>query len=133
MVIVYRLAEVTKDSILQSTPPDTLIRVCGNEDRGDRVTRIYETSVQLDSGHSGHLNVADQTRRCRQERRCEEIGRRGEGFDRVAKHRHELSHGFAKKLIILDNRYQCWFLHHGSGNFLAPPHAGPPSASLVHA
>lgn len=84
MGIVYRLAEVTNDSILQSTPPDTLIRVCSKEDRRDRVTRIDETSVELDSRHSGHLNVADQTRRRRQERRGEEIGCRGKRFDSVA-------------------------------------------------
>ncbi len=30
MLVIHRLAEVTKDSILQSTPPDDLVRVCGN-------------------------------------------------------------------------------------------------------
>ena len=84
MGIVYRLAEVTNDSILQSTPPDTLIRVCSKEDGRDRVTRIDETSVELYSRHSGHLNVADQARCRRQERRCEEIGCRGKRFDSVA-------------------------------------------------
>ena len=111
MVIIHRLAEVTNDSILQSTPPDGLVRVCGKEDRRNHVPCSDEMSVELKTRHSRHLNVGDQARRCTEERRCQEIGCRGERFDRVAQRPNEFSHGFSKGLIILDDRYQ-WMLRH---------------------
>ena len=64
MVVVNRLAEVTYDPVLHGTPAGDLIRVCGNEDRRNRVTRIDEMSVELNSSHSRHLNVGDQARGC---------------------------------------------------------------------
>jgi len=84
MVVIHRLAEVTNDSILQSAPPDDLIRVCGNEDRRNGASRIDKFSVELNSGHSGHLDVGDQAGGFSEERRCEEVGRRRERFDGVA-------------------------------------------------
>ena len=57
MVVVHWLAEVTNDPILQGAVPDDLIRVCGDEDRRDRVPRIDQMSVELEPSHSGHLNV----------------------------------------------------------------------------
>ena len=77
MVVIHRLAKVTNDPILQGTVPGDLIRVCGNENRRDRVARIDEMSVELNSSHSRHLDVADQARGCSEERRCQEIGCRG--------------------------------------------------------
>jgi len=58
----------------EGTPSDDLIRVCGNEDRRNRVARIHQMSVELNSRHSRHLNVGDQARGCSEERRCQEIG-----------------------------------------------------------
>ena len=84
MVVIHRLAEVTNNSILQGAPPDDLIRVCGNEDRRDRVPCIDEMSVELKTSHSRHLNVGDQARCCCEERGCQEIGCRRERFDSVA-------------------------------------------------
>ena len=111
MVVVHRLGEVTKDTVLQGAFADGLIRVCGNEDGRNCVARIDEMSVELNAGHSRHLDVADQACGLRKERRCEEIGCRRERFDGVAQRRHELPHGFAKRLIILDDRYQRTFRH----------------------
>ena len=62
------------------------------------------------------------------ERRSEEIGGRGERFDRVAQRPNEFSHGFSKGLIILDDRYQCMLRHRGWHNLLGPDHTGAPSA-----
>ena len=84
MVVIHRLGEVTDDPILQGAVPDDLIRVCGNEDRRNRVARIDEMFVELNTSHSRHLNVGDQARGCREERRCQEIGCRRERFDSVA-------------------------------------------------
>ena len=52
MVVIHRFAEVANDPILQGTLSDDLIRVCGNEDRRDRMPRIDQASVELDPGHS---------------------------------------------------------------------------------
>ena len=134
MVVIDRLAEVTNDPILESTPPDDLVRVCGNDDRGHRVSCIDEMSVELNSGHSRHLNVGDQTRGCTEERRCQEIGSRWERFDGVAQRRYELFHGFAKGLIILHDRYQCTCWHRGfQPDFSGPTMRPPPNASRLHA
>ena len=84
MVVIHRLAEVTNHPILQGAVPDDLIRVGGNENRRDRVARIDEVPVELDSSHSRHVDVGDQARGFSEERRCQEIGCRRERFDGVA-------------------------------------------------
>jgi hypothetical protein len=111
MLVIHWLGEVTNDAVLQRAVPDGLIRVCGNEDRRNSVPRISEIFVELNSSHSRHLDVGDQAGSFRKERRCQEIGCRGERFDSVAQQCYEFSHGFSKGLIILDNRYQ-WMLRH---------------------
>jgi len=111
MVVINRFVEVTNDPVLQSATADNLVRVCGNENRRDRVPLIDQVSVELDPGHSRHLNVSDQARGCSEERRCQEIGCRGERLGRVAQRCHELPHGFAKGLVILDDRDQSMFGH----------------------
>src|SRR5262249_57720971 len=83
IVVIDRLAKVANDPIIESTPPDDLVRVCGNDDRGHRVSCIDEMSVELNSGHSRHLNVGDQTRGCSEESRCQEIGSPREPFYRA--------------------------------------------------
>jgi len=118
MVIVHRLGKVTNDAVLQGAIPGDRIGVCGDEDRRDRVPRFDEVFMELNARHSRHLNVGDQARGCSEEGRFQEIGCRGEHFDSVAERRHELSHRFAKGLIILDDRDQCTFGHRGF-NFLA--------------
>ena len=83
MFIIYRLGEITNDPVLQGTPADDLIGVCGNEDRGNRVARIDKMSVELDPSHSRHMNIGDQARGRVEERRCQEIGCRGERFHSI--------------------------------------------------
>ena len=124
MVVIHRLGEITNDSILQGAIPDDLIRVCGNQDRRNGASRIDKFSVELNSGHSGHLDVGDQAGSFREERRCEEIGCRRERFYGVAQRRYEVSHGFAKGLIVLDDRYQYTFWHRGFRQPLGPQHIG---------
>src|SRR5271168_5502090 len=80
------------------------------------MARIDEMSVELNSSHSRHLNVGDQAGGCSEERRCEEIGCRRERFDSVAHRRHELSHGFAEGLIILNDRYQSTLRHRSAAS-----------------
>ena len=113
MVVIHRLAEVTNDSILQSTPPDDLVGVYGNEDRRNRVPCSDEMSVELKTSHSRHLNVGDQARCCCEERGCQEVGCRRERLGSVAQRAYEFSHGFSKWLIILHDRYQVIFRHRG--------------------
>jgi hypothetical protein len=104
MVVIHRLAEITDHPVLQSPAPSKLIRVRSDENRWDPMSHVNQVSVELDPRHSRHLNVADQARGCRKERGCQEIGRGGERFDGVAQRGHELSHGFAKGLIVFDDR-----------------------------
>ena len=111
MVVVHGLAQVTEHPILQGAVPTHLIGVRGNEYRRDTMSYINQVPVELDPRHSRHLNVADQARRGKEEGRRQEIGGRGERFDSVAQRHHELSHGFAKGLIIFDDRDQCRFRH----------------------
>ena len=103
MVIVHRLTEVTHDSVLQGAIPDDVIRICRNEDRRNGISRIKKFSMELNSSHSGHLDVGDQAGGFGEERRFQEIGCRRERFDGVAQRRYEVSHGFAKRLIIIDD------------------------------
>ena len=103
MFVIHRLGEVTNDSIFQGPLPDNLVGVRGNQDRWKRVARITEMSVELNSTHSRHLNVADQARGFGEERRCEEIGCRRKSFDSVTQRPYEFSHGFSKGLIVLDD------------------------------
>ena len=112
MVVIHRLAKVTNDSILQSTPPDDIVRVCGNEDRRNRVPCSDEMSVELKTSHSRHLNVGDQARCCCEERGCQEVGCRRERLGSVAQRAYEFSHGFSKRLIILHDRYQLIIFRH---------------------
>jgi len=111
MVVIHRFGEVTNDAIVQGPFADGLIRVCGNEDCRNFIARLHEMSVELNASHSGHLNVGDQAAGFGKEGRGQEIGCRGERFDRVAQGPYEFSHGFSKGLIILHNRYQ-WMLRH---------------------
>ena len=119
MVVIHRLAEVTNDSILQSTPPDDLVRVCGNEDRRNRVPCSDEMAVELKTSHSRHLNVGDQARCCCEERGCQEVGCRRERLGSVAQRAYEFSHGFSKRLIILHDRYQVIFRHRAASRQLS--------------
>ena len=118
MLVIHRLGKVAHDAVLQSAVAGRLIRVCGNEDRRNRVARIDEMPLKLNASHSGHLNVSDQAGGFRKERRRQEIGCRGECFDRVAQRPYEFLHGFSKGLIILDDRYQ-WMLRHRGFSVLA--------------
>jgi len=60
MVVVHRLTEVASNPVPQGLIPDGLIGVGGNEDCRDRVPRIDQMPVQLDTSYSGHVNVGDQ-------------------------------------------------------------------------
>ena len=79
--------------------------------------------MELDPAHSRHLDIGDQA--CGFSAGEEISGNRPprKRFDRVAQQRHELSHGLAKGLIILDDRDQCTFRHCGFQQSL-PAHIG---------
>jgi hypothetical protein len=113
MVVIHWLTQITNDPIAQRPAPDNLIRVCSHEDRRDYAPRVNEMSVELDSSHSRHMDVGDQAGGFSEKGRCQEIGCRRECFDGVAERAHELSHGLAERLIIIDDRDQGRFRHHG--------------------
>jgi hypothetical protein len=106
MLLINWLAKVTNDPIVQGESPVNVIGVGSNEDRRNGVPDFNEVSVQLDSGHRGHIDVSDQAGRVDETRGSEEIGCRRESLDAVAQRPHEPSHGLAKVLIILNDRDQ---------------------------
>ena len=81
----------------------TVIQVRGHEDGRNREPRLDQVSVELGSGHCGHVDIRHETSGFRKQRRCEKICSRWKSFDGVAQRCHELSHGVAKRLIIVDN------------------------------
>jgi signal transduction histidine kinase len=101
--IVNGLSKAADDPIVEHAVP---VDIGGEEDRRNRVSGIDEMSVEVDSGHSRHLDVGDQAGGLNHPMGCEEIGGRPESLDGVAQRPHEPSHGLAKELIIIDDRHQ---------------------------
>ena len=61
-ILINRLGKVTMDPILQGAGPVDIVRIGGNEDGRNRVPRLDEMFVELDSGHRRHVDVGDQAR-----------------------------------------------------------------------
>ena len=74
MLLINGLAKIANDPILESAGPDVFIGVGGHKDRRNRVSRIDEASVELESGHRGHMDVGDQAGGFDKVRGSEEIG-----------------------------------------------------------
>jgi hypothetical protein len=118
MLLVNRLAKVTNDPIVQGARPDVVIGEGRHEDRRNRMPHINEASVELESGHRGHVKVSDQAGGFAKAGGSEEIGGRWEGLDTVAQRPHQPSHGLTKELIVFDDRDQWRFRHTASGTLL---------------
>ena len=84
MVVIDGLGEVTDRPIVKGAAPSNLFRIRRYENCRDPMSLINQASVELDPCHPRHLNVGDQARGCGEERRCEELGCRGEHFDSVS-------------------------------------------------
>src|SRR6266436_2449922 len=106
MLLINWLTKVTNDPIVQGASPVNVIGVGRNEDRRNGVPDFDEVSVELDSGHRGHMDVGDQASRFDETRRCEEIGCRRETLGGVTQRPHEPAHGLAKEPIIFYYRNQ---------------------------
>jgi hypothetical protein len=76
MVLIDWLAKITEYAVVQRASLDSVIGVGRNEDRRNRVPRIDEVSMELESGHRGHVDVGDQAGGFDKARGCEEIGGR---------------------------------------------------------
>jgi hypothetical protein len=59
-LLINRLAKLTNDPLVQSAGPDVVIGIGRHEDRRNCIARIDEVSVELESGHRGHVDVGDQ-------------------------------------------------------------------------
>jgi len=84
VTLIHGFAKIIKDPILQGAGPDVFIGIGRHEDRRNRIPSIDEMPVEIDSGHSGHMDVGDQASGFHQTRRREEIGGRRESLDAVA-------------------------------------------------
>ena len=81
MLFINWLAKVTNDPILHSAGPHVVVGVGRHEDHRNRIPRVDEVSVELDSGHRRHMDFGDQAGGFDKARGCEEIGRRRESLD----------------------------------------------------
>jgi PAS domain S-box-containing protein len=106
VLLVNRFAKVTNDSIVQGADPGVVVMVGSHEDRRNREARIDKVSVELGSGHSGHLDVGDQAGSFDEMRGRKEVGCRREYLNGVAHRPHEPFHRLAKELIVFNNRDQ---------------------------
>jgi hypothetical protein len=84
MIFVHGFAKVTNDPIRQCARPDVDIWVGRHEDRRNRMPHFDEVSMELESGHPGHMNVGDQAAGFDKTRGSEEIGSRRESLNSVA-------------------------------------------------
>jgi hypothetical protein len=121
MVFINWLAKVTNEPVVRGV---VSVWVASNKDCRNRVPRIDEMFVELDSGHCRRMDVSDQAGGFRETRGGEEIGRRRESLDGVAQRPHEPSHGFAIEVIIIYERDQ-WCLRHAASDSSLEP-------NLVH-
>ena len=96
MLLVNGFAKVANDSIVQGAGPDVVIGIGRHEDRRNRIPRIDEVSIELESGHRGHMDVGDQAGGFDKARGCEKIGRRRESLDAVTQRPHRPSHDSRK-------------------------------------
>jgi PAS domain S-box-containing protein len=104
--LVNGLSKVADYPVVERAGPVGVVGVGSDEDRRNRVSGIDEVSVEVDSGHSRHLDIGDQAGGFSQAIGREEIGGRRESLDREAQRPHEPSHGLAKEPIIIDDRDQ---------------------------
>jgi hypothetical protein len=102
MPLVNGFAKVTNDPVVQGPGPVNIVGIGRNEDRRNRVARIDEVSVELESGHRRHMDVSDQAGGLDETGGCEKISCGRESLDSVAQRPHEPSQGLAKELIIFD-------------------------------
>jgi hypothetical protein len=116
MLLIDRLTKVTNDPTVKGAGAVSVVGVGSHEDRRNRVTRLDEEFMELDSRHRRHMDVSDQAGGFAETRRCEEIGCRRKGRDVIAKRSHEPPHGFAKELIVFDDRDQRRSRHTCSGS-----------------
>jgi hypothetical protein len=70
------------------------------------VSTIDKAPGQLNPAHRRHIDVSDQTGCFNETRPSQEIGRRWESLDGIALGFYEPFQRLAKKLVILDDRYQ---------------------------
>jgi hypothetical protein len=84
MLLINGLAKVTNNPIVQSARPDVVVRVGRHEDGRNRMPHIDEASLELESGHRGHMNVSDQAGGFAKASGSEEIRSRWESLDNVA-------------------------------------------------
>jgi len=103
MLIIHWLTKVTDDPVVQGASPINVIGVGSHEDCRNRMPCIDQAFIEFDPGHLRHVDVGDQASCFADTGGCEEIGRRRESLDAVAKRSQEYAHRVAKGPIILND------------------------------
>jgi hypothetical protein len=130
-LLVKRLAEITNNSIAQGAGSLAVVGAASNEDCGNGVPHIDKVSVELNSGHRGHMDVGNQACGFGKTRGSEEIGCRCEILDGIAQRRHEPPHGRAIEPIIVNDRDEWRLRHTASGSSPEQISPRPLSSSMT--
>ena len=81
-----------------------LIRMGGDQDRGDCLPTFDQMIIKLDTRHFWHVNIGDQAGCGRKFRRRKKMRCRREHRDRVIQRLEKPAHGVAERLVIIDDR-----------------------------
>ena len=70
MLFIDWLTKITDDPVVEGARAVNVIGVVGHEDCRNRMSRIEEVFVELDSGDRRHLDISDQTGGFNETRGC---------------------------------------------------------------
>lgn len=75
------LDQVTNDPRSDGASSNAVIRVGGDQDGRNGITSLPQVVIQLNSGHTRHIDIRYQAARMAEMRGCQEIGRGAERLD----------------------------------------------------
>jgi hypothetical protein len=81
-----------------------IVRISGDHNGRNGCTRDNQLPMQLGSGHSGHIDVSDQTGRALGIVGCEEVFCQGEDLRGKPKRPHESLERHTNGCVVIDDR-----------------------------
>jgi len=108
---IKRLAQKTNRSGTERALPRFFFGKCGYEDDGHRVPVGEELALQLKAVEARHLEIGDQTRRCREEFGIKEMFRGVKCRSVIPERLDEVSNRLSHDTIVIDNGDGCHMGH----------------------
>jgi len=84
IVFFERLMKITDHPVLQGTGSGVIIGVGRNQNRRNRTPPTDQAPMELDSGHTRHLDVGDQARGLVKARESEKVSRRSKSLNLIS-------------------------------------------------